>query len=166
MLFKSIKSVALIALGVVAIAEAHFVLQEPVSLGFDDDAEGTAPCGGFNASSRLNVTNWPTSGGAVGVLTTHTTVQWEYKVARLSNLTNWVSVTPTLNQTGVGNFCETLIPGKKAWEGESGVLQVIQHGVDGALYQCAAIKFVKPLRTAALVPTGCTNSTGVTAQWI
>ncbi|KAH8879300.1 hypothetical protein GQ53DRAFT_756110 [Thozetella sp. PMI_491] len=55
-------------------AWAHFVLQIPTSLGFDDDAEADSPCGGFNATDRTNVTNFPIKGGAVGVLTTNLNV--------------------------------------------------------------------------------------------
>lgn len=83
----------------------------------------------------MNVTSWPISGGNVGILTVHPNVTWEFNAALLKNLTLWTSLTPVLNQTGVGEFCEPQIPAKKEWIGQDGVLQVVQHGPEGALYQ-------------------------------
>ncbi|KAH8650806.1 hypothetical protein BGZ60DRAFT_436689 [Tricladium varicosporioides] len=154
----------LLFLSAALITEAHFVLQTPISLGFDDDAEGTSPCGGFAATGRTNVTNWPTGGSAINVLTTHSTATWEFKAARLSNLNHWVSLTRNLTQSGVGTLCEPKIPGRKQWEGDAAVLQVIQHRDDGALYQCAAIKFVRG--PVAATPPDCVNSTGIAATWL
>jgi hypothetical protein len=119
-----------------AMTRAHFVLTIPTSLGFDDDNEGVAPCGGFDANNRDNVTNWKIKGDAIAVLTTHESVTWEYKAALVSDLNHWVHLTPTLNQTGVGDFCEPQIPGLGgSWLNKPAVLQVIQHGPDGILYQ-------------------------------
>ncbi|KAH8655022.1 hypothetical protein BGZ60DRAFT_337784, partial [Tricladium varicosporioides] len=152
-----------VLLATTAITAAHFVLQSPTSLGFDDEAEGTSPCGGFAATGRTNVTNWPTGGSAVNLLTTHSTATWEFRAARLNDLKIWVPLTRNLTQKGVGTLCEPQIPGKKEWEGQDGVLQVVQHGHDGDLFQCAAIKFIKG--PAAAVPADCVNSTGITATW-
>lgn len=117
-------------------ASAHFILTIPTSLGFDDDNEGIFPCGGFNATNRDVVTNWHIKGDVIAVLTTHESVTWEYKAALVSDLDDWVHLTPTLNQTGVGDFCEPSIPGLgKRWLNKPAVLQVIQHGPDGTLYQ-------------------------------
>lgn len=118
---------------------AHFILNIPTSLGFDDDNEGNGPCGGFNATNRDVVTNWHIKGDTIAVLTTHESVTWEYKAALVSDLNNWVHLTPTLNQTGVGDFCEPTVPGLGGrWLNKPVVLQVIQHGPDGLLYQVRA----------------------------
>jgi hypothetical protein len=133
---KYFSSTALLSLSLCAVAKSHFVLQVPTSLGFDDDMESMAPCGGFNATTRTNVTDFPINGGDIGVLTTHPSVIWEYRAALVRNLTNWVSLTPKLNQTtGVGYLCEPEVPGVRKWIGEPAVLQLIQHGTDGDLYQ-------------------------------
>jgi len=66
----------------------------------------------------------------------HPVVTWEYKAALLWSLGDWKSLTPVLNQTaGVGYFCEPEMPGLREWVGLPAVLQVIQHGPDGDLYQ-------------------------------
>ena len=135
MFFRNLFSTAVLLAGLSAYARAHFVLEIPTSLGFDDEAETEAPCGGFNPRLRTNVTDWPIKGSAIGVLTTHDEATWEYKAALLSNLNHWVPLTRVLSQTGVGEFCEPIIPGKKSWVGQRAVLQVIQHGDDGDLYQ-------------------------------
>ncbi|KAF8863184.1 hypothetical protein BDZ45DRAFT_615896, partial [Acephala macrosclerotiorum] len=137
---------------------AHFVFQKPVSLGFSDDDERTAPCGGFDASNRsTGVTNWPVGGGSIRILTTHLDVTWTYSAALSSDLLTWVPLTPVLHQTGVGSFYKPIIPGINA------ILQVTQTGPDGVLYQCATIKIVAS--GPAAIPDGCTNSTGVAANW-
>ncbi|KAK0713313.1 hypothetical protein B0T26DRAFT_648601 [Lasiosphaeria miniovina] len=150
--------------GLASVCKAHFVLQIPTSLGFDDEAEGEFPCGGFNAHSRNNVTLWPVEGSAVSVLTTHSEATWEFKAALLSDLGHWVRVNRVLSQTGVGDFCEPAIPVKASWAGKRGVLQVVQHGDDGDLYQCAAVKFVHG--GPASPPAGCINDTVIAAHWL
>lgn len=95
-----------------AIAKAHFVLQTPFSLGFDDEQEGVAPCGSFDPTDRsVAVTEWPIAGAPVGVISTHLDVEWEYNAALISDVTNFVPLTLHLHQTGVGSFCEAQIPG-------------------------------------------------------
>ncbi|KAH8879301.1 hypothetical protein GQ53DRAFT_44556 [Thozetella sp. PMI_491] len=142
----------------------HFVLQIPASLGYDDTNEAMAPCDTFDPTTRNPVTNWPVGGSAISVITTHTSVLWDYNAALVSNTSNWIRLTATaLNQTGVGFFCEPQIPGITAWIGQPVVLQVVQHAPDGLLYQCAAIQFVAG--GPAATPSGCTNSSGLTAHW-
>ncbi|ORX98867.1 hypothetical protein BCR34DRAFT_495726 [Clohesyomyces aquaticus] len=146
------------------LATSHFVLLDPVSLGFDDENEGVAPCGSFNATDRTNVTNWPVKGAAIGFLTTHTNAVFEFNTALLSTPNNWVPLTKDLNQTGVGQFCEPQIPAREDWKGKNGILQVIQHSPEGLLYQCAAIKFTGGPKAAT--PSACFNDTGTAAIWV
>ena len=129
--------IALAALAQFAsLGNSHFVLQYPISLGYTDSTETTAPCGGYTVTDRSKgVANWPLGGQSIKVITTHTSVTWEYRAALLSNPTGWVSLAPILTQTGVGNFCEPQIPGYAPWVDQDAVLQVIQHAPDGALYQ-------------------------------
>ncbi|KAH8650813.1 hypothetical protein BGZ60DRAFT_549991 [Tricladium varicosporioides] len=163
MFLRSVRIITVLIIGLFSITNAHFVLEIPTSLGFDDAVEGTAPCGGFDPHDRTTVTNWPVKGAPVGLLTTHLAVTWEFRAALVCNLDHWVSLTPILNQTGFGEFCEPQIPGKKSWIGEPAVFQIIQHSDDGSLYQCAAIKFVNG--GPGLVSSGCTNTTGTAAHW-
>ncbi|KAH8650812.1 hypothetical protein BGZ60DRAFT_388634 [Tricladium varicosporioides] len=160
--FKSSNIVAGLAC-LISMGSSHFVLQIPTSIGYNDALEGTAPCGSFSATDRSKgVTNWQVAGAAISVITTHTSVTWDFKAALVSSPTTWVLLTPVLTQTGVGFFCEPKIPGLTAWIGQPAILQVTQHGVDCALYQCAAIQFVAGTGTT---PSGCTNSSGIAAHW-
>lgn len=134
MQFKFTPSV-LAAVVLCTITNAHFVLDIPTSLGFDDELEDVAPCGGFDPHTRTNITNFFTKGSPVSVLTTHLSVTFEFNAAIASNLNHWVPLTRVLNQTGVGEFCEPQIPAITSWAGKQAVLQVIQHGPDGTLYQ-------------------------------
>lgn len=67
-------------------AVAHFVLQLPASLGFNDETETTGPCDGFDPTNRDTVTFWPTGGYPVLVLSTHEDVTWDYSFALVSDL--------------------------------------------------------------------------------
>ncbi|KAH8655023.1 hypothetical protein BGZ60DRAFT_339493, partial [Tricladium varicosporioides] len=155
----------LAVLALAASTSAHFVLQIPTSLGFDDTIESTGPCGGFTATDRsTGVTSWPVGGSSISVLTTHTTATFSIKAALLSNPTNFVPLVNDISQKGVGTVCFPSIPGNSAWAGQDAVLQIIQNGADGILYQCAAIKFAAG--GPASVPSGCTNSTGVSAFYL
>ncbi|ORX98869.1 hypothetical protein BCR34DRAFT_495755 [Clohesyomyces aquaticus] len=148
-----------------AIARAHFVLQVPTSLGFDDAKETEGPCGSFSATDRsTGVTDYPISGAPLQMLTTHTSVTWDFKAALLSSPNDFSALLPVVQQTGVGTFCLPQVPGNAAWVGQDAILQVVQHGPDGILYQCAAIKFVSD--GPASVPGSCSNSTGVTASFV
>lgn len=134
MQFQTSPLVAVLALA--AGGCAHFVLQIPTSLGFDDALEATGPCGSFKPTDRsTGVTTWPVGGGSVGVLTTHTQVTWNFKAALLSDPANFVSLVHDVSQKGVGSVCFPSIPGNPNWVGQDAVLQVIQNGVDGTLYQ-------------------------------
>ncbi|KAJ9134358.1 hypothetical protein NKR23_g10201 [Pleurostoma richardsiae] len=151
---------ALAAFGWAAIAGAHFVLQIPTSLGFDDDHESTGPCDTFDPTDRSNVvTDWAINGGNIGLLTTHPNVTWEINAALATDTTNWVPVVEPFAQTGFGQVCFAEIPGFSAWAGQPVVLQLKQHAPDGVLYQCAAINFVAGGPDA--VPSDCTNDVNV-----
>ncbi|KAK0713311.1 hypothetical protein B0T26DRAFT_742078 [Lasiosphaeria miniovina] len=158
---------SLALLGLAVSASAHFVLQIPTSLGFDDELEATGPCGSFDPTDRSKgVSGWSVNGGNVGVLSTHTSVTWELNVALLSAPTTWLPLVQTFAQKGVGNVCFAKVPGFAAWADQDAVLQVIQHGPDGDLYQASpfflsrfAIKFVTGGPDA--VPGDCTTSSGV-----
>lgn len=118
-----------------AVAWGHFVLQVPTSLGFDDSKEGMAPCGGFDITNRNTVTNWPILGAPIQIISTHPQADWEIRAALLNDTGNFVYMVPPLSQQGLGTFCLPAVPGVADWEGKDAVLQMIQHAVDGALYQ-------------------------------
>ncbi|KAH8879302.1 hypothetical protein GQ53DRAFT_583747, partial [Thozetella sp. PMI_491] len=146
-------------------SNAHFVLQVPTSIGYSDVNEGTAPCGGYDITTRsTGVTDWPITGGPVQVLSTHPEAQWEINAALLNDTSKLKPMVPMIKQGGLGSICFTSIPGLQDWVGQDAAFQIVQHAVDGALYQCAAIRFVEG--PAATVPGSCKNASGVTAQFI
>ncbi|KUJ10184.1 uncharacterized protein LY89DRAFT_787808 [Mollisia scopiformis] len=125
----------------IALSNAHFVLQSPVSLGYYDVAEATGPCDTFNLTNRDNVTSWRVAGYPVHVLTTHNKVVFEYRVPLLNDTNTWVNIIPPIQETGVGDFCLPAVPGYPPW--------------------CAAIVFSTD--NAAPVPPACRKSSDVAA---
>ena len=125
---------------------AHFVLQFPPSLGFDDVKEGQGPCGSFSIPSgddtSVKSTDWPIYGAAVDVLSTHPNALWTYRAALLNATDTWVTLQSNVTQQGVGDFCLPAVPGKKEWTGLSAVVQVTQNAVDGTLYQVFLLIFL------------------------
>ncbi|EGX45652.1 hypothetical protein TWF173_000875 [Orbilia oligospora] len=149
-------------LALIPFTAAHFVLQVPTSLGFNDINEVEAPCGGFDITSRSTVTDWPIAGYPIGVVSTHPNALWQIRAALLEKPDEFVDLLPNIRQDGMGNFCLGTVPGYADWIGKDAVLQVVQTAVDGMLYQCAAIKFVEG--AAAAVPGNCRNGSRIVAS--
>ncbi|EPS37515.1 hypothetical protein H072_8797 [Dactylellina haptotyla CBS 200.50] len=158
----NLRYLSILAAALLPAATAHFVLQVPVSLGFEDEKEDQSPCGGFDIKGRTTVTDWPIGGYPIGVVSTHPDAVWQIRAALLENTSEFVDLVPDIKQQGMGNFCLSSIPGYAAWVGKDAVLQVIQTAADGQLFQCAAIKFVDG--SAASVPGNCKNGTNVVAS--
>lgn len=161
------KSPAQAVLGVVALAagaaHAHFVLQIPTSLGYDDEKLLESPCGSFNPLDRSKgVADWPVLGQAVSVISTHGNVEWEVNAALIpegGGALEWVPIVVPFRQQGVGFVCFESVPGHPDWVGRDAVVQLVQHAVDGNLHQCAAVKFVAG--GPGSVPGDCENTSGV-----
>ncbi len=119
-----------------ACASAHFILQYPRSLGFDDDTEGTGPCGGFDVSFNSSDDSVPVDGFPVSMLSTHPAADWLFRVTLDQKAPfNWTNLLPVVSETGLGQFCLPNLKAPSDFAGKSGVVQVIQHGPDGILYQ-------------------------------
>jgi hypothetical protein len=121
--------------GILATASAHFNLQSPPTIGFDDDKENVGPCGGIEPTDRTGASSWPVGGAPVQLLTTHSTQVWSIKAALLSDINNFVPLTADISQTGTGTFCLPSVAGNAAWVGQDAVVQISQQGKDGTLYQ-------------------------------
>ncbi|KAF3316875.1 hypothetical protein TWF173_000878 [Orbilia oligospora] len=129
--------------GLASLTGAHFFLETPIAIGFDDLTLTEAPCGGFDPTDRsAGVTEWSVLGYPIALITTHLNVNWTFRAALLSDVTNWVDVFPRIHQTGIAEFCLPEVPGIEAWIGQDAVVQIIQEAPDGLLHQCAAVKFV------------------------
>ncbi|KAK6511727.1 hypothetical protein TWF481_000633 [Arthrobotrys musiformis] len=162
---------SLFLLGLASFTSAHFILEVPTSIGFDDDNLGLAPCGGIDQNNRTGAeqTNWPKKGGPIGLVTTHAHAVWEFRAAVVPFTNRWVNLVPNITQTaGLGSVCFSNIPGPKnpLWYGRQGIIQVIQHGGHGgSLYQCAFVKFKAFGPAITVNPSTCFNDTGIALEW-
>jgi len=122
------------------LASAHFLLQYPATAGFNDNQEGTAPCGSFTpfTPGSANITDFHVGGDAVAVTSTHPAALWLFRAALGTDMAaaNWTQLVPTVGQTGLGNFCERQLVAPASWAGQKGIVQVVQdNAADGVLYQ-------------------------------
>lgn len=114
----------------------HFTLQYPPPVGpFNDDTEGTGPCGGLDPTFT-DVTDFHVGGDAIAVRSTHPQANWWFR-ATLDKTAqgNWTNLAPEVAQVGLGDFCQQALIVPSSYVGKQGVVQIIQDAVDGALYQ-------------------------------
>lgn len=130
-----ITALPLVVLLLLGHSYAHFLLNYPNTIGFDDDNEGIAPCGGFNVTFS-NTTNFHVGGDAIAVTSTHPAAEFLYR-ATLDKTTsaNWTDLLPVVGETGLGAFCERNVELPSTWAGQQGIIQVVQKGPDGILFQ-------------------------------
>jgi hypothetical protein len=133
----SIKSIACAAFALLPVAHAHFNLNTPTSAGFNDDEEGTSPCGAATLDfAKQTVSDFHVGGQPVGMLSTHTQTNWLFRATLdKTGSGNWTQLFPILQQSGTGKFCEKAIPAPESWVGKEGLLGVVANGPDGLLYQ-------------------------------
>ena len=131
------KSLSILLLSALArLTAAHFLLNYPPTLGFDDDNEGIGPCGDFPVVFNSSDVQVQVDGFAIALRSTHPEADWLFR-ATLSQQEpfNWTNLLPVVHETGLGDFC---IPDFKAptkFAGQSGLLQIMQNAADGELYQ-------------------------------
>ncbi|KAI9665278.1 MAG: hypothetical protein M1829_005752 [Trizodia sp. TS-e1964] len=117
-------------------AAAHFILDYPVSAGFDDDGESSYPCGGFNVTFGANNTDYHVGGEAIALTTFHPQANWLYRATLDQSASgNWTNLLPVISQTALNGFCEPSVAVPASWAGKRGVIQVVGNAVDGLLYQ-------------------------------
>ncbi|GJJ71603.1 hypothetical protein EMPS_03953 [Entomortierella parvispora] len=129
-------------------ASAHFILTYPASRGFNDDAEPTGPCGGFNALS--NRTQFPLTNGFVEILSVHPSSTLQINVVLGSNpaAADFTAAASTpanstsMNHPGHGCFPLNLSSFNGAANNANATIQLIYNGGDGPLYQCADVVLV------------------------
>ncbi|ROT39591.1 hypothetical protein SODALDRAFT_133882 [Sodiomyces alkalinus F11] len=154
-LAKMFTTQALLTLAAAGLSSAHFTLKYPEWRGntFDDTLNYTQwswPCGG-PAYGSGNRTDWPLSGGSLGVTLGHA---YNFLYINLGIEENGTvasfptSLTPNpLNTTGSGTLClsDLLVPSDlNITAGTNASLQVIKVGRSGqAQYNCADIRFVE-----------------------
>jgi len=119
-------------------SSAHFLLNYPPTIGFDDSLEGTAPCGSFTIDfSKDNVTNFYVGGSEVAVTSIHPQANWLFRatLGTSQNTTDWTQLMPIVQQTGLGDYCEPSVPAPASWAGKQGIISIVQDAPDGILYQ-------------------------------
>ena len=116
---------------------AHFQLNSPPAIGFDDDLEGESPCGGFEVDFASDtVTDFHIGGDSLAMQSTHPQSNWLFRATLDRKASgNWTNLLPVVSQSGLGNYCAKGLTLPSSWAGSSGVVQVVQHGPDSTLYQ-------------------------------
>ncbi|KAF2771870.1 hypothetical protein EJ03DRAFT_325122 [Teratosphaeria nubilosa] len=154
----------LLTLGAASISSAHFILQWPPTAGFDDEAEGTSPCGEATVTVNSSSPKVQVSQFAVSIKNTHPTGQWQFRATTdTQEPYNFTDIVPVVNTTGIGDFCLPDLRAPDDFAGKAGILQIIDNSPDGLLYQCAPVNFVTGSNST--VGSACTNATGFTASW-
>ncbi|KAN0067883.1 hypothetical protein V8E54_014130 [Elaphomyces granulatus] len=161
---SSVTAVAFLALAMISPSTAHFLLNYPPTIGFDDSLEGTPPCGSFTVMfSTDNVTDFHVGGNAIAVTSIHPQATWLFRATLdLNATTNWTSLLPAIQQTGLGDYCEPDVTVPSSWVGQKGVIGVVQDAPDGILFQCAAVNFVAGNQAPLDI---CKNVTGLSATY-
>jgi hypothetical protein len=135
---NSILTAGLLLSALIGQAASHFLLNYPPTIGFDDDLEGTAPCGSFSIDfSKDNVTEFHVGGDALAMTSIHPQATWLFR-ATLGEAAipgNWTSLLPAVRQTGLGDYCEQDVTVPADFAGQKGVIGVVQDAPDGILYQ-------------------------------
>jgi hypothetical protein len=135
---KSILAAGLLLSALVGQTSSHFLLNYPPTIGFDDDLEGTAPCGSFTIDfSTDNVTDFHVGGDALAMTSIHPQATWLFRASLGEAATpkNWTSLLPAVLQTGLGDYCEQDVIVPADFAGQKGVIGVVQDAPDGILYQ-------------------------------
>lgn len=135
---KSIFSAALLLSVLVGQSAAHFLLNYPPTIGFDDSLEGTAPCGSFSIDFATdNVTDFHVGGDALAMTSIHPQATWLFRatLGEAAAPGNWTILLPAIQQTGIGDYCEQDVTVPTNFAGQKGVIGVVQDAPDGILYQ-------------------------------
>lgn len=115
-------------------ANAHFVLNYPTTLGFNQDAEDQSPCGGA-IISFTSTTSFHVSGDAVAITTLHPQSDMMYRATTdQTGAGNWTLMT-LIAEYGLGAFCQLALSVPASWAGQTGLLQIVQNAEDGVHYQ-------------------------------
>ncbi|RTE80465.1 hypothetical protein BHE90_005031 [Fusarium euwallaceae] len=157
-------SLLLSAAALCGISLAHFELKYPDSIGFKDDDEDKAPCGGFTPDlSKADLVDFHVGGEAIAVRSTHQQGNWLFRVTTDEKADgDWEQLFPIVQQSGLGDFCQPQVTVPEKYVGKKGWVNVVSSAVDGLLYQCIAANFVKG---KAEPPSECRNASSVKAYF-
>lgn len=130
-------SLLLSAAALCGISLAHFELKYPDSIGFKDDDEDKAPCGGFTPElSKAGLVDFHVGGEAIAVRSTHQQGNWLFRVTTDEKADgDWEQLFPIVQQSGLGDFCQPQVTVPEKYVGKKGWVNVVSSAVDGLLYQ-------------------------------
>ncbi|KAK0712102.1 hypothetical protein B0H67DRAFT_444189, partial [Lasiosphaeris hirsuta] len=162
-----LRSLVAATLLLLSAANAHFILNNPVSLeggSIDEDKEGNAPCGADLPDLSKKTTNdFHVDGDFVSVRLGHPQGNWLIRATLDGKASgNWSQLFPIVTQSGLGDFCEPIVTAPKEWVGKTGVIGVAVKAPDGILYQCAVVNFVAGTNTPG---DSCKNGSSVTGSF-
>jgi hypothetical protein len=110
------------------LSQSTFQLQLPPTIGYDDKAEDTSPCGSFTANTaEANVTDFYVGGDAVSINTANSESSFLVRATLDVNAGgSWLVVVPPFVEDGFGDFCFPQVVIPSSWSGSYGVIQIIQ----------------------------------------
>jgi hypothetical protein len=128
---------SLVAAILISQSTAHFLLNYPPTIGFDDALEGNAPCGSFTPDfSTDTVTDFHVAGDSLAMTSIHPQATWLFRATLdITASGNWTALLPAVLQTGLGDYCEQDVKVPASWAGSKGIIGVVQDAPDGILYQ-------------------------------
>jgi hypothetical protein len=147
-------SLTTVLCGIFAIIDqcnSHFLLNHPPTIDFNDSLETTAPCRSFFVDfSKDNVTDFHIGGGSIAVTSIHPQATWLFhKTLDITATSNYTTSLPTVQQSGLGDYCKPDLHFPATWARQKGVIQAMQDAPDGILYQvCSSLIAIN--RTLAL----------------
>ncbi|KAK5989686.1 hypothetical protein PT974_07941 [Cladobotryum mycophilum] len=142
------------------LASAHFLVNTPPSIGFDDNKEGTAPCGGFtpNLQDTGKLVDFHVGGDAISVKLTHNQGNWLFRVTQDPKAASgWEQIFPIVMQSGLGDYCVPHVTVPDSYVGKKGIIGIVSNAPDGLLYQCITANFVEGVNSQT--PSACKNGT-------
>lgn len=75
-------------------------------------------------------------GSAIALTSVHPQATWLFRATLDQTASgNWTTLLPSIEQTGLGTFCEPSVSVPASWAGSKGVIGVVQDAPDGILYQ-------------------------------
>jgi len=128
---------AIAVLSLAACASAHFTLDYPTSIGFSDENENIAPCGGFIPNLGGSLVNFSIAGDWIQINNHHPESLLHYRISNEDN-TTWLDLNPIVHQVGLGKLCIKTGAAPERFLGTRGVIQVVGDGHGGALFQVSS----------------------------
>lgn len=116
---------------------AHFQMRYPESIGFEDDNEDKAPCGGFTPDfGSQKVVDFHVDGEALAMRLSHQQCNWLFRATTDQKAgSGWRQLFPVVTQSGLGDFCQLRVTAPADFAGKRGVVSVVSSAPDGMLYQ-------------------------------